>query len=154
MEQTNKETKTTKEKRPNRVLVGIGSNIRPEHHIGKVKELLEANYSIVKWSKSHTTPAMDVPDSQPDFVNCACLLETSCSWPELRTQLKDIERQLGREPNSSDAPRCIDMDILIWNGAVVDKDVYMRPFLKYMIVELLPELRNLFIFSETEEKEE
>jgi 2-amino-4-hydroxy-6-hydroxymethyldihydropteridine diphosphokinase len=37
-------------------------------------------------------------------------------------------------------PREIDLDILVWNGEVVDEEVYEREFLRKSINELMPEM--------------
>jgi len=33
-------------------------------------------------------------------------------------------------------PRCIDLDIAVWNGEIVDKDYYTRDFLKKSVDEI------------------
>ena len=46
---------------------------------------------------------------------------------------------MGRKPDTSLQPRTIDLDLLVWNGKVVDKDYYTRDFLRQIAAELLPE---------------
>ncbi len=57
----------------------------------------------------------------------------------MKTRLREIESGLGRvRTGNKNGPRTIDLDILVWNGEVVDDDVYEREFLKTSIRELLP----------------
>jgi 7,8-dihydro-6-hydroxymethylpterin-pyrophosphokinase len=34
-------------------------------------------------------------------------------------------------------PRCIDLDIVVWNGEIVDEDYYTRDFLQKSVAELV-----------------
>jgi 2-amino-4-hydroxy-6-hydroxymethyldihydropteridine diphosphokinase len=55
--------------------------------------------------------------------------------------LKELESKLGRvNTDNRYGPRTIDLDILVWNGEVVDEEVYEREFLRKSIKELLPDL--------------
>lgn len=83
---------------------------------------------------------MDVKGYQPDFINTGCLLHTQLEQDELLKQLKQIEECLGRKPFNSDEPRTIDLDLAVWEGTIVDADVYSRDFLQAIVIELLPEL--------------
>jgi len=57
----------------------------------------------------------------------------------LKRRLREIESGLGRVRTANkNGPRTIDLDILVWNGEVVDADVYERGFLRDSIIELLP----------------
>ena len=125
------------------VIIGLGSNIQPDYHIAAAQELLNRTYAVAKWSALHRTSPVDVVGTQPDFINCGCLLYTADSPKALKAQLLQLERQLGRKPNSSAQPRCIDLDILAWDDELLDMDVYQRQFLQDIILELRPEYRTL-----------
>ncbi len=59
-----------------------------------------------------------------------------------KSWLKNLEKKLGRvKSENKDGPRTIDLDIIVWNGKVVDSEVYEREFLINSINELLPELK-------------
>jgi 2-amino-4-hydroxy-6-hydroxymethyldihydropteridine diphosphokinase len=76
---------------------------------------------------------------QAPFLNGALLIETELDAAALKIRLREIETALGRvRAENKYGPRTIDLDILVWNGEVVDDDVYEREFLKSSIVELLP----------------
>ena len=70
------------------------------------------------------------------------LIETASEIGELKAALKRIESALGRDGTvDSSEPRTIDLDIVVWNNAVVDKDFYRREYLKHSVLELLPNLK-------------
>ena len=50
-----------------------------------------------------------------------------------------LEEMSGQTPA---APRKMDLDILVWNGEIVDPDVYEREFLRRSVIELCPELEK------------
>ena len=53
-----------------------------------------------------------------------------------------MEKDLGRVASAERfGPRTIDLDIVVWNGKVVDKDFYSRDYLKESVLELLPDLQ-------------
>ena len=57
----------------------------------------------------------------------------------LKKELKKIEAGLGRERTTNkNAPRTMDLDILIYNDIAIDSDIYEREYLRDSIVELLP----------------
>ena len=62
--------------------------------------------------------------------------------PTLKSWLKNLEYKLGRvKTENINGPRPIDLDIIVWNGEVVDSEVYEREFLINSINELLPKLK-------------
>ncbi|MBE8182213.1 MAG: 2-amino-4-hydroxy-6-hydroxymethyldihydropteridine diphosphokinase [Candidatus Portiera sp.] len=122
------------------VIVALGSNIKPQDNIPNAMAKLDEMFNLVKKARSLHTKPVDVVGEQPDFINTGCLLNTQLTQEELRKQLKQIEQQMGRESISSDEPRIIDLDIIVWDGVIIDKDVYSRDFLQTIVIELLPNL--------------
>jgi len=124
----------------NRVAVGLGSNLQPEANIEKAKALLASEFRVLKASEFRKTKPVNAPD-HPDFINGVLLLETSLSRPALKERLHGIEESLGR-PRKGDrsAPRTIDLDILVWNGEIIDPDYHSCDFLQKAVAEVLPEL--------------
>ena len=123
----------------NRVVIGVGSNIEPLHNIGRARSLLELSHKVLKESQLIHTKPIGVVD-QADYVNGAVLLETALDIDQFNELLKDIEDQCGRTRNGSKfGPRTIDLDIVVWNVDIVDKDYYERDFLKKAVLECIPE---------------
>jgi 2-amino-4-hydroxy-6-hydroxymethyldihydropteridine diphosphokinase len=58
--------------------------------------------------------------AQPWFVNSAALVSTALSPRRLAAELKRIEKGMGRRKRGRNAPREIDLDLLLHGGAVVD----------------------------------
>ncbi|MCK5260069.1 MAG: 2-amino-4-hydroxy-6-hydroxymethyldihydropteridine diphosphokinase [Candidatus Omnitrophica bacterium] len=125
----------------NRVVVALGSNIEPAANIEKAKGILARDYYVVAESCFKTTKAVgQVP--QANFINGAILLEAELDRAPLKTELRTIEAQLGRsEKHDHGAPRTIDLDIVLWNGTVVNQDFYERDYLKESVLELVPNLK-------------
>jgi len=123
----------------NKVIIGLGSNIDPERNLTKARAFLEAQFSILGHSQIQETTPIGVP-AQNNFLNGAMLMETTLDPEAFKTELRTIEDQLDRQRDNSDAPRTIDLDIVAWNGKIIDQDVYEREFLKKAVLELCPEL--------------
>lgn len=125
----------------NRVVVGIGSNIDPAQNITKVKQKLGSKHRVIATSSFIETKPVGYLD-QANFINGAILIDTEMEYKELRNWLREIEKALGRiRGENKFGPRTIDLDIVVWNGKVVDEDVYERGFLRNSILEVCPDLR-------------
>lgn len=120
----------------NLVIVGVGSNINPGENVQKAKELISEKYTIIKSSRFIKTKPIGYID-QDDFLNGGWLIETSLEQGLFKQFLNDIENKLGRiRTDNNDGPRTIDLDVVIWNGNVVDNDYYERDFLQIIVKEL------------------
>lgn len=127
--------------KPNRVVIGVGSNIRPEKNIGLAKAAIESSHELVKASSFVKTEPLGFKE-QDKFTNGAFLINTEMGMGELKSWLNNLESKLGRvRIDNKNGPRTIDLDILVWNGEVVDEDVIERDFVKESVSELLPELK-------------
>lgn len=124
----------------NRAVVSVGSNISPERNIAAALRLLSKQVRVLGAAPvCRTTPLGKL--AQPDFLNGAWLVETTWDRDMLKEQLRRIEDTLGRIRGGDKwGPRTIDLDIVVWNGRIVDEDVYERPFLAEAVKTLLPEL--------------
>lgn len=121
----------------NDVIIGIGSNVKAEIHIPQMLEILKEQVEIVKISKFEITRPVGI-ENQPDFTNGAVRVRTLTGIIELKSFLKSIEDQLGRDRSAPKfGPRSIDLDIVVWNGKIVDDDYYSRDFLKKSVDELM-----------------
>jgi 2-amino-4-hydroxy-6-hydroxymethyldihydropteridine diphosphokinase len=124
----------------NLVVVGLGSNIDPKENIRTALRWIRELGEIRSQTNVLRTEPIGAP-GQEWFMNCAVLLETELSPKELAVRLRDIEGSMGR-PREGDrsGPRTIDLDVLVWNGRVVDENVYSRSFLGDAVRELSPEV--------------
>ena len=120
----------------NIAIIGIGSNIDAESNIQAMLDILGDAMKITGVSSFiKTKPLGDI--KQPDFINGALKVETLMEKEELRKFLKEIENELGRDRTAPKfGPRTIDLDIVVWNGEIVDNDYYTRDFLRNSIKEI------------------
>ena len=124
----------------NRAVIGLGSNIDPEENIGKARGAIASEFKIISSSSFVETEPIGYKE-QRNFINGALLIETDMDVQGLKSRLRTLESDMGRvRTDNRDGPRTIDLDILVWNGEVVDGEVYERNFLKTFIGELLPGL--------------
>jgi 2-amino-4-hydroxy-6-hydroxymethyldihydropteridine diphosphokinase len=120
----------------NSCIIGIGSNIDAEANIFKMLEILETRVKVVQVSTFLKTKPIGIID-QADFTNGAVKIETELNQKNLNILCKGIEDEMGRvRSNPKFGPRCIDLDIAVWNDEVVDQDYYTRDFLQKSVDEL------------------
>jgi 2-amino-4-hydroxy-6-hydroxymethyldihydropteridine diphosphokinase len=121
------------------VAIGVGSNIRPEENVRRAKQEVAKVCTVVAESTFRYTKPL-LYEQQSDFLNGCLLVSSHLDIDSLKKRLKEIERKLGRVrgPNKN-GPRTIDLDILVYDGRIVDGDIYERSFLREAIVELLPD---------------
>jgi len=125
----------------NRVVIGVGSNIEPERFIAEAQKILAQEQTLLRCSRLVQTKPIGFLQ-QPDFLNSAFLVETNQEQEDFRNYLKDLEKRLGRvKTKNKFGPRVIDLDILIWNDTLVDKDIYERTFVRNAVLELLPDFK-------------
>ena len=127
--------------RLNKIVIGVGSNVDPGKNIEEAKNAVVNQHNLIKASSFIETTPIGCKN-QDNFLNGAFLIETEMDSLTLKSWLKNLEKKLGRVTSENkDGPRTIDLDIIVWNGEVVDSEVYEREFLINSINELLPELK-------------
>jgi len=120
----------------NSVVIGIGSNIDAESNIPKMLELLKQHFDVLKVSTMIKTKPIGIVN-QPDFTNGAVKIKTELDQTQLTQFLKELEENMGRDKKGPKfGPRCIDLDIIVWNGKIVDDDYYSRDFLQKSVEEV------------------
>ncbi len=120
----------------NDCIIGIGSNIDAENNIQKSLAFLGQDVEIIAISSWVKTAPIGIIN-QNDFINGAVRIRTTLSQDNLINYLKKLENKLGRDRSLPKfGPRTIDLDIVIWNNIVIDKDYYTRNFIKNAVDEL------------------
>ncbi|MCG6187439.1 2-amino-4-hydroxy-6-hydroxymethyldihydropteridine diphosphokinase [Maribellus maritimus] len=121
----------------NYAIIGIGSNIDAETNIKNMLTNLKQKVNVIKVSPLVKTKPIGI-ENQPDFTNGAVKLETELNRENLIKLLKSIENEMGRDRSQPKfGPRCIDLDLVVWNGEIVDQDYYTRDFLKDSVRKVL-----------------
>ena len=143
-------TRADLEKRTNRVLVSLGSNINPEHNLQAAVQRLASRFRLRAVSPVYETTPVGKTD-QPDFMNAAALVETDLDAAELKQALQAIEQELGRvRTDDKNAPRTIDLDISLFNDQALevgsrripDPDILRHPHIARPLADLAPQLRH------------
>jgi 2-amino-4-hydroxy-6-hydroxymethyldihydropteridine diphosphokinase len=115
--------------KPHRVHIGLGANVGDR--TGTIEQALVEigrlpGTRVAKASSIRETPPMGGPP-QPDYLNGAALVETELEPIELLTEVKSIERSLGRRPGERWGPRSIDIDLLTFDDRVIDTEELTVP---------------------------
>ena len=100
--------------------IGLGANLGGRaatlrEAVGRLKDLGE----IVAVSSLYETAPVGYLD-QPPFLNAAVALETALTAPDLMSALLAIEHDLGRVRTFRNAPRTVDLDLLLVDDLVLD----------------------------------
>lgn len=143
-----------------RIFIGLGSNINPEANIPEALRRLADRCSILVLSTFYRSPAEGNP-GDPSFINGAAEIETALGPEAVKWDLlRPVEEALGRvRSGDKNAPRAIDLDLLLYGARVVatprltlpDPGIARYPFVAVPLMELAPDL--LFPGSPTTLKE-
>ena len=112
--------------------------------------LVENEVKIILKSAIYASEAWGM-DNAPDFYNQVLKIETLLEAGELLNLILSIEKQLGRERNPAKGyePRTIDIDILFFNGQVIEDKCLQIPHprmhLRRFVLEPLHEIMPDFI---------
>lgn len=112
-----------------RAYVGIGSNKGdPRAQVLGAFEALAAlpETRCAGRSPLYRSAPVDAP-GQADFVNAVAALDTGLSAPQLLEALQGIEAASGRERPFANAPRTLDLDLLLYGDAVLSSPRLQLP---------------------------
>lgn len=128
--------------------VGIGSNLgEPRRQIESALADLGRlpGTRLARCSSLYRSAPAGHAD-QPDFLNAVARLETGLGAEALLGELQDIERRHGRERSFANAPRTLDLDLLLYDGRVLDSPrltlphprMHERAFVLAPLAEIAP----------------
>jgi 2-amino-4-hydroxy-6-hydroxymethyldihydropteridine diphosphokinase len=129
--------------------VALGSNLGDRHaHLDYAVSRLRATLDHLNISRYYETEPVGGPGHQPLFLNAAAVGETTRSAREVLTALLDIERERGRTRPFVNAPRTLDLDLILFGDAVIDEPGLVVPhprfrerrFVLEPLAEISPEL--------------
>lgn len=112
---------------PLRAYVGIGANLGDAQ--ASVRQALQALNQLpqtrVAQSSSlyRTAPVVSGQagqDAGPDYINAVVALDTRLPALALLAQLQALEQAAGRERSYPDAPRTLDLDLLLYGQSRID----------------------------------
>jgi 2-amino-4-hydroxy-6-hydroxymethyldihydropteridine diphosphokinase len=129
--------------------IGLGANL------GQPEQALRAALAqvarlpgtvLVRQSSMYRTAPVDA--AGPDFINAVAEIGTTLSAPELLAQLQRIESEAGRERPYRNAPRTLDLDLLLYGAASIASErlqvphprLRERAFVLLPLAEIAPQL--------------
>ncbi|MDR5803005.1 2-amino-4-hydroxy-6-hydroxymethyldihydropteridine diphosphokinase [Caballeronia sp. LZ001] len=129
--------------------LGLGANLGDARQTLKDAVVcLAQQHTITVLAKSSLYRTAPIDSSGDDYFNCVVKLETSLPARALLRLCHHIEEQFGRERPYRNAPRTLDLDILLYGQSGVDEaDLIVphprmteRAFVLVPLLELEPEL--------------
>lgn len=111
-------------------IISLGTNIEPEHHFAQALEILSRECELVARSEAVRTAPVGF-QQQPDFLNAALVVRTSQTRDAFKAYLRDVEQRLGRVRGPiKSGPRTMDLDIVAWDGEVVDEGYFQYDYVR------------------------
>jgi 2-amino-4-hydroxy-6-hydroxymethyldihydropteridine diphosphokinase len=132
------------------VYLSLGSNVGDrEQNLRDSIGRLGSVGRVISVSSFYETEPLEVTE-QPWFLNCAVAVETSKTPQEVMAILLGIEETMGRQRSGEKGPRTIDMDILLFDGTIVDAStltiphpaMHERRFVLEPLAEIAPGARH------------
>ena len=135
--------------------IGLGANLGNAHRAlcQAVTSLrLLPRSQLLRASAVYTTQALDtdagreVAAGGDDYLNAAVALQTELTAPALLCELQRIEHAAGRERPYRNAPRTLDLDLLLYGSAHIDSAeltvphprMWQRAFVLVPLAEIAP----------------
>jgi 2-amino-4-hydroxy-6-hydroxymethyldihydropteridine diphosphokinase len=131
--------------------VGLGANLGDAaRSVLDAMEALDQQAGIRVTGRSSLYRSAPHEASGPDFINAVVEIATRLSAPDLLGVLQHIERAAGRERPYPNAPRTLDLDLLLYGSARVDSPhltlphprMTQRAFVLVPLAELAPDRVN------------
>lgn len=132
------------------VYLGLGTNLGDrETNLARAVELLARWVEIDLVSSIYETDPVGYYDQGP-FLNIVCKVSTELSPYKMLSVAKDIEASMGRVAGFRNAPRPIDIDILLYDEVVINTPLLIVPhprllqraFVLVPLAELAPGLQH------------
>ena len=128
--------------------IGLGANLgEPVAALQAALAALAAVPQCKLLRQSALYGSAPVDSSGPDYVNAVAELSTTLTAPALLQALQQIELAAGRERPYRNAPRTLDLDVLLYGSATIHSPaltvphprMYERAFVLLPLAELLPD---------------
>jgi 2-amino-4-hydroxy-6-hydroxymethyldihydropteridine diphosphokinase len=134
--------KIKKSDKRNTVLIGVGCNLG--NCIRRFKKLYlffasHPKIDVIQTSIIYKNPPFGYLD-QPDFYNSIMVVKTDFYPMELLNFLLYVEKKFGRKRSFKNAPRTLDLDIILYNNIKINTDKLKipHPFYKKRDSVLVP----------------
>ena len=128
--------------------IGIGSNLdQPRSQVERAfEELARLPQTRLLARSSLYRSAPLGYGAQPEFVNAVAALDTALAASELLRELQAIESRHARKRSFANAPRTLDLDLLLFGNASIDEPhlhvpharMHERAFVLAPLLEIAP----------------
>ncbi len=120
----------------------LGSNIQPEFNLPFAVDTLRRQLSIIQISRVWESPPEGA--GGPNFLNAALLARTPHDQIILKSKiLAPLEASMGRVRSANkNAPRLIDLDIILFDGKVIDPSLWHFAHRAVPAAEIVPDLQS------------
>lgn len=135
---------------PIRAYIGLGANLGDARaQVEAALAALEATPGVQLIARSSLYRSAPVDAGGPDYVNAAAAIDTTLEPHVLLQALQAIEDRFGRERPYRNAPRTLDLDLLLY-GVLQFSDpvltlphprLHLRAFVLQPLAELAPKLQ-------------
>jgi 2-amino-4-hydroxy-6-hydroxymethyldihydropteridine diphosphokinase len=130
--------------------IALGSNLKnPADQVraGFEELAMLPDTLLAAISSLYSNPAVGYVD-QPDFVNAVAKIQTGLAPRALLAELLAIERRFGRVREFENAPRTLDLDIVLYGSETIDEPgltvphprMHERAFVIVPLAEIAPDL--------------
>lgn len=129
--------------------IGLGANLGdPRAALRAAMDALAAQPGIMVTKRSSLYGSAPVDAGGGDYVNAVVRIETQLEPLAVLACLQSIEQEAGRQRPFRNAPRTLDMDLLLYGQLALDGEVltlphprmWQRAFVLRPLAELAPEL--------------
>ncbi len=108
--------------------LGIGANLGDAAaSVRAAVQAIAALPGITLSASSSLYCSTPVDSSGPDYVNAVVQVQTTLCAPDLLVQLQALEASAGRERPYRNAPRTLDLDVLLYGSAQVSSPLLTIP---------------------------
>ena len=111
-----------------RVVIALGANLgEPRAQLEEAIEALRDAIKIEAISSFYETKPFKVNEEQPNYINAVLIGETILEAEQLMKELLAIEERIGRKRSTINAARLIDLDIIDYQGMVINSENLTLP---------------------------
>jgi 2-amino-4-hydroxy-6-hydroxymethyldihydropteridine diphosphokinase len=111
-----------------RVVIALGANLgEPRAQLEEAIEALREIIKIEAISSFYETKPFKVSEEQPNYINAVLIGETNSEAEQLMKELLAIEQRLGRKRSTVNTARLIDLDIIDYQGMVINSENLTLP---------------------------
>jgi len=108
--------------------IALGANLGdPVATLVKAMDDLATSDGVTLVKRSSLYRTAPIESTGPDYVNAVVEIVTVLTAPDLLARLQELEQWAGRQRPSRNAPRTLDLDILMYGDACIESPTLVIP---------------------------